>query len=321
MKFLITGGAGFIGSTLAHFLLSEKHEIICLDNFDDFYSPEIKFKNIAHLLENPNFKLINADIRDSQKLAKLFKEEGIEFVIHLAAKAGVRPSIINPQAYVDTNINGTMNLLENMKISGIRNFIFSSSSSVYGNNTKIPYSENDNVDFPISPYAATKKSGELLTYTYHHLYQFKVINLRFFTVYGPKQRPDLAIFKFFDCLYKNKAIEMYGDGTTSRDYTYIDDIVSGIASAISLIVTSKSNLYETINLGNSNPIKLNELIKLIEEISGKKFIIQKLPMQEGDVNVTYADVNKAKTLLKYSPKTSIKEGLLKFKNWYEFNSK
>jgi UDP-glucuronate 4-epimerase len=295
--------------------------VICLDNFDSFYAPEIKHKNISQLLLNPNFKLVEADIRNNTLLAELFKNNSIDIVIHLAAKAGVRPSILNPKEYVDVNITGTMNLLENMRIAGVKNLIFSSSSSVYGNNEKIPYAESDNVDYPISPYAATKKSGELLTFNYHHLNHFNIINLRFFTVFGPRQRPDLAIHKFFDRLYSNQSIEMYGDGSTSRDYTYVDDIVVGIAGAIEFIASAKSSMYEIINLGNSNPVKLSELIQFIEEVTGKKFTIQKLPMQEGDVNLTFADITKAKTKLNYAPKTSIIEGLRKFKNWYEGQSK
>ncbi len=321
MNFLITGGAGFIGSSLCEYLINQKHLVLCVDNFDPFYPKEIKLKNISALLNHPNFKLVEADICDSEKLAEVFKLNPIDFVIHLAAKAGVRPSILNPKAYVDTNINGTMNILENMKTNDVKNLIFSSSSSVYGNNEKIPYAESDNVDFPISPYAATKKSGELLTFNYHHLYQFKVINLRFFTVFGPRQRPDLAIHKFFDRLYKQQAIEMYGDGSTSRDYTYVDDIVEGIARAIEVISTSENSFYETINLGNSSPIKLSALIQLIEEVCDKKFNIKKLPMQEGDVNLTFAAIEKAKAILHYAPKTTIREGLQKFKTWYESNQK
>lgn len=321
MKFLITGGAGFIGSSLCEYLINQQHQVICVDNFDPFYPKEIKLKNISALLNHPNFKLVEADICDTEKIAEVFQSAQIDFVIHLAAKAGVRPSILNPQAYVDTNINGTMNILENMKNTGVKNLIFSSSSSVYGNNEKIPYAESDNVDFPISPYAATKKSGELLTFNYHHLYQFKVINLRFFTVFGPRQRPDLAIHKFFDRLYHQQAIEMYGDGSTSRDYTFVDDIVEGIAHAIEVISKSEKSIYETINLGNSSPIKLSALIQLIEEVCDKKFDIKKLPMQEGDVNLTFADIQKAKSILHYAPKTTIREGLQKFKTWYESNQK
>lgn len=321
MKFLITGGAGFIGSSLCEYLIKQQHQVLCLDNFDPFYPKEIKLKNISALLNHPNFKLVEADICDAEKIAEVFQSTPIDFVIHLAAKAGVRPSILNPQAYVDTNINGTMNILENMKNTGVKNLIFSSSSSVYGNNEKIPYAESDNVDFPISPYAATKKSGELLTFNYHHLYQFKVINLRFFTVFGPRQRPDLAIHKFFDRLYHQQAIEMYGDGSTSRDYTFVDDIVEGIACAIEFISKSDKCIYETINLGNSSPIKLSALIQLIEEVCDKKFDIKKLPMQEGDVNLTFADIQKAKSILHYAPKTTIREGLQKFKTWYESNQK
>ncbi len=317
MKFLITGGAGFIGSSLCEHLLKNQHQVICFDNFDNFYPRISKVENITPFINHPNFLLVEGDLRDPEKVATLFAGNNIDLVIHLAAKAGVRPSILDPKTYVDVNINGTMNLLESMKSHGVKKIIFSSSSSVYGNNEKIPYAENDNVDFPISPYAATKKSGELLTYTYHHLHQFSVVNLRFFTVFGPRQRPDLAIHKFFDRLYKGQEIEMYGDGSTSRDYTYIDDIVSGILQAADLIQHKKLAFYETINLGNSHPITLRELIDLIEQVCTKKFRIKQMPMQEGDVNRTFADISKAKGLLGYSPQTDMRNGLSKFKNWYE----
>ena len=321
MKFLITGGAGFIGSTLCEFLINKGNQVVCFDNFDTFYSKNTKLDNIAELLKHPNFSLVEGDLINQESLNKVFAEHKVDLVIHLAAKAGVRPSIMDPQAYVQVNINGTMNLLESMKKVGAKNFVFSSSSSVYGNNDKIPYSETDNVDFPISPYAATKKGGELLTFTYHHLHQFNVVNLRFFTVFGPRQRPDLAIHKFFDRLYNNQEIEMYGDGSTSRDYTYIDDIISGIDAASDLLLSAPNAIYETINLGNSSPIQLRNLIQLIEEVCDKKFSIKQMPMQEGDVDRTFADIRKAKELLNYSPQTDMKNGLSKFKAWYESRRK
>jgi UDP-glucuronate 4-epimerase len=223
---------------------------------------------------------------------------------------------MNPSEFCEVNVLGTLNLLETMNQCGVKQLLFSSSSSVYGNNEKIPYSEMDSVDHPISPYAATKKAGELLTYTFHHLYQFSVINLRFFTVYGPRQRPDLAIHKFFSNLYSEKPIEIFGDGNTERDYTYIDDTVSGILASLDYI-QEKNLVYETINLGNSSPIKLVDLIKQIEKVTDKKFIKISMPMQEGDVQCTYADISKAKELLQYNPQVKMEHGLLNFKNWFE----
>ncbi len=313
---LITGGAGFIGSYLINQLIVKGVNVICLDNFDEFYPRKSKENNIKSFIASPLFTLIEGDIRNKELLDDIFKKQTIGIVIHLAAKAGVRPSIINPQEYFDVNVNGTLNLLEVMKNHSVQNFIFASSSSIYGNNLKIPYSELDNVDFPISPYACSKKSGELLTHTYHTLYNMNVINLRFFTVYGPGQRPDLAIHKFVNNIYKNIPIEVYGDGSTSRDYTYIDDTVTGILAAIHYLEIN-TNVYETINLGNNYPVKLSDLIEIIEEITQKKFIEKKLPIQMGDVNITFADITKAKQLLNYHPKVSLKEGVINFKKWYE----
>ena len=315
---LVTGGAGFIGSNLIEKLLERNNQIICIDNFDDFYSKSIKQNNIKISLEKPFYTFIEGDIRDKSILEKVFVENKIDSVIHLAAKAGVRPSIASPDKYFDVNVNGTLCLLEAMKKNDVKKLLFSSSSSVYGNNTKIPYSETDNVDFPISPYAASKKSCELITHTYHHLNKLDVINLRFFTVFGPRQRPDLAIYKFFKNLYAGKPIDMYGDGSTSRDYTYIDDITEGICNSLNYLLENQ-NVYEIINLGNSTPIKLSDLIGTIEEITNRKFLINYLPLQEGDVNNTFADIVKAKNMIHYNPANTIKEGLLKFKNWYEKN--
>jgi UDP-glucuronate 4-epimerase len=315
---LITGGAGFIGSSLSATLQNLQTRIVCLDNFDVFYEEQIKVRNILEISGSPHFTLVRGDIRDRALMDKICKEYNIGIVVHLAAKAGVRPSIADPLSYFDVNVNGTIVLLEAMKRNGINKLINASSSSVYGNNVKTPYSETDNVDFPISPYAASKKSGELVTHTYHHLFGMDVINLRFFTVYGPRQRPDLAIHRFFRALYDGKPIDVYGDGSTSRDYTYIDDIVSGIQGSMNYLM-QHSGVYETINLGNSRPVKLGELINLIERITGKIFLKNHLPMQEGDVLKTFADIRKAKKLLQYDPTTPIEEGLMRFKNWYENN--
>lgn len=316
---LVTGGAGFIGSNLAEKLLALGNTVICYDNFDSFYSRSIKESNIAKAKKNLSYRLVEGNILNQDKLIETIEANSIDTIIHLAAKAGVRPSIQNPAAYYKTNVEGTLNVLEAMHKTGVKKLLFASSSSIYGNNEKIPYSETDRVDNPISPYAASKKGAELLTYTYHHLYQIKVVNLRFFTVYGPRQRPDLAIHKFFHNLYANQPVEVYGDGTTSRDYTYIDDIVSGIISACEYLNTNET-VFQTINLGNNSPVKLSELINTIEEVAGKKFEIKEMPMQNGDMIITYADIEVAKKLLGYSPKTPLKTGLVNFKEWYENNS-
>ena len=309
-NYLVTGGAGFIGSHFVDMLLSEGNNVITIDNFDNFYSRDVKLKNIARALTFDTFQLVEGDIRDRKILDDLFSNNYFDVVVHLAAKAGVRPSIEDPEGYYDVNINGTLNILEAMKAYDIKKMIFASSSSVYGNNEKVPFSESDVVDFPISPYAATKKSGELLCHTYHHLYDFKINCLRFFTVYGPRQRPDLAINKFTKKIINGETIEMFGDGTTKRDYTYIDDIIQGIKLAIDNL-----NGFEVFNLGESRTIMLKDLISLIENEIGEKAKIEKLPLQPGDVEQTYADISKARELLKYNPQYEIEEGIKNFIEW------
>ncbi len=309
-NYLITGGAGFIGSHLVDSLLSEGNNVITIDNFDPFYSKEVKLKNISSALTFDTFQLIEGDIRDKNLVDDIFNNNHIDIVIHLAAKAGVRPSIESTVEYYDVNINGTLNILEMMKKYNVKNLVFASSSSVYGNNKKIPFSESDVVDYPISPYAATKKSGELLCHTYHHLYDFKINCLRFFTVYGPRQRPDLAIHKFSKMILNDETIPMFGDGTTKRDYTYIDDIIQGIKQSINNL-----NGFEVFNLGESRTIMLKELIALIEKEIGKKADIKKLPLQPGDVEQTYADITKAKKMLGYNPQYQIEEGIKNFVEW------
>ena len=313
---LITGAAGFIGSHLAEKLLALGYTVTGIDNLDGFYAKEIKEKNLQVLLRNKNFLFHEIDICDFRQLQSLFSQTQFDTVIHLAAKAGVRPSIECPADYYNVNVSGTLNILECLKDQNSRKLVFASSSSVYGNNEKTPFSETDNVDHPISPYAATKKAGELLAHTYFHLYKIDIINLRFFTVYGPRQRPDLAIHKFFKLLYTHKPIDVYGDGSTGRDYTYVADIVQGIESSMHYLDRHK-NVYEVINLGNNSPIKLSELIYTIENITQKHFIKNYIPMQKGDVDLTFADIEKAKTLLNYQPHTSIQEGLKMFKTWFE----
>ncbi len=315
MQILVTGAAGFIGSHLSEKLLSLGHQVTGVDNFDPFYPKNVKEKNLEKCLESKNFTFYNSDIADIQSTPGLNKLLP-DIVIHLAAKAGIRPSIENPGAYIQTNIVGTFHLLEWMKTNDCKKLVFASSSSVYGNNKKTPFEETDAVDSPISPYAFTKKSCELLNFNYHQLYDMSIINLRFFTVYGPRQRPDLAIHKFFELIYNNKPLDIFGDGTTGRDYTYIDDIINGICASVNRIKSAKK-LYEVINLGNNKPVLLKDLVDTIENITGKKIIRRQLPMQPGDVDLTYADITQAKNKLNYLPSTSLNEGLNKFKTWYE----
>jgi UDP-glucuronate 4-epimerase len=309
MKVLITGAAGFIGSHLCERLLSEGRMVVGVDNFDDFYDPKIKRSNIADCLENENFELVEADIRDRAAMDEMVGKD-IDIIVHLAARAGVRPSIAQPLLYADVNVNGTTVLLEAAKKQRIGKFIFASSSSVYGNNEKVPFSEEDNVDFPISPYAATKKACELICHTYHHLYGISLTCLRFFTVYGPRQRPDLAIHKFARLIEQGKAIPVYGDGTMSRDFTYIEDIIDGTVAAM-----EKCAGFNIYNLGESRPITVNNLIAEIEKALGKKAVKEHVPPQPGDVEQTYADVTKAVKELGYNPTTTIEEGLAQFVTW------
>ncbi|UCG56400.1 MAG: GDP-mannose 4,6-dehydratase [Phycisphaerales bacterium] len=309
MKVLVTGAAGFIGSHLSERLLADGRQVIGLDNFDDFYDPKIKRRNITGCQNNSNFQLIEADIRDRSAVEEA-TTGGIDTIVHLAARAGVRPSIAQPQLYADVNVNGTIVLLEAAKKHNVQRFIFASSSSVYGNNKKVPFSEDDNVDFPISPYAATKKACELICHTYHHLCGIAITCLRFFTVYGPRQRPDLAIHKFASLIEQGKPIPVYGDGTMMRDFTYIDDIIQGTVAAI-----DKAGGFKIYNLGESRPISVNDLVAKIEIALGKKAVKEHLPPQPGDVERTYADVTKATAELGYDPATNFEEGLAEFVDW------
>ncbi|MDP4207553.1 MAG: SDR family NAD(P)-dependent oxidoreductase [Bacteroidota bacterium] len=311
---LVTGGAGFIGSNLCDRLLGLSYRVICVDNFDDFYATDIKKRNLSNCITHNNFKLYTGDIRDAAFLDDVFTGNSIDIVIHLASKAGVRPSIANPQQYYDVNVNGTLSLLETMRNHRCTNLIFSSSSSVYGNNKKVPFSETDNVDFPISPYAASKKAAELLCHTYYHLHGFNIFCLRLFTVYGPRQRPDLAIHKFVRSISDNQIIPFYGDGSSERDYTHVFDICDGILSAISHLKG-----FEIFNLGGSQTTSLKNLVTLIEELLGKKAIIQHLPAQKGDVVKTYADISKSRQQLGYSPKFDMRQGLINYVDWLKSN--
>ena len=312
MKILVTGGAGFIGSHLIKKLLEENFTAVCVDNFNNYYNPEIKEENVSRFINNSNFKLYREDIRNFEALDKIFEKERFDKVVHLAAMAGVRNSIRYPALYSEVNIQGTINLLELAGKYKIKNFIFASSSSVYGGNTKIPFSESDQVNHPISPYAATKKAGELICHTYHHLYHLNIICLRFFTVYGPSGRPDMAPYKFTRKILAGEEISMFGDGSSQRNYTYIDDITEGIYSAL-----NKDFGYEIINLGGSQLISLKNFISLIENISGRKAKIKQVGEQSGDMPITSADISKAKRLLDYCPKTDIKKGMNIFIDWFK----
>ncbi|RNI37483.1 SDR family NAD(P)-dependent oxidoreductase [Hanamia caeni] len=314
MNILVTGAAGFIGSHTCEFFLKLGNSVIGVDNFDDFYPVEFKELNLIGLRKNSRFRFYKTDIRDSNAIEDIFSENNVELVIHLAAKAGVRPSIESIEEYYDVNVNGTVSVLESMRKNGIRKMLFASSSSIYGNNPKVPFSEKDPVDNPISPYASTKKSGELLCHVYHHLYNFDISCLRFFTVYGPRQRPDLAIHKFTRLIDENKSIPFFGDGTTSRDYTYIDDIVEGINCAL-----IHMNGYQVFNLGEAKVISLVKLVDTIEKSLHKKAVLNVQPMQAGDVTKTYADISKATSEIGYNPKFDFETGIKEFVKWYHGN--
>ena len=311
MNVLITGGAGFIGSTLSDKLLSLGHNIIVIDNFNSYYDPNLKKKNINNSLNYSTYKLFVCDICDSIKVKQIFKEFQIDCVVHTAASAGVRASIEKPQEFVQSNIAGTINILEAMKEYNVKKIVFASSSSVYGNCKAQKFSEDLNIAFPISPYAATKSACEQFLYTYSALYNIQAICLRFFTVYGPRQRPDLAIRKFIDLIEQNKPIPVYGNGSSMRDYTYIDDIISGIEAAIQYDKTQ----YEIVNLAGGRSITLNEMIQTIERVLNKKALINTLPMQLGDVDRTVADITKAKKLFNYTPTITFEEGIRNFVKW------
>lgn len=318
-KILVTGCAGFIGSHLCERLLEEGFQVIGIDNFDPFYPRAVKENNLSHFSSNENFTFAEIDICDSQALKNL-DVDGVQLIAHIAAKAGVRPSILDPQSYIDVNLQGTNNILELMVKKKIDKMFFASSSSIYGNQKEIPFKEQE-IDYqPISPYAFTKRSCELMNYTYHHLHKLDIINARFFTVYGPRQRPDLAIHKFVRLIDEGHSIPMFGDGTTARDYTFISDTIDGIMASIKHL-QKNVNVFETYNLGNNSPVILHDLIAIIANALGKKVKVDKLPMQEGDVDITYADINKAYRLIRYKPKVKIEEGVSKFVSWYRNQQK
>jgi UDP-glucuronate 4-epimerase len=337
MTYLVTGGSGFIGSHLVEELLKHGHSVINIDNFDDFYDYQIKIKNtldsigkninfqfsdkvsdipsLVSISKSERYTLYYQDIRDMEGLENIFKSHQIDMIIHLAALAGVRPSIERPLDYEEVNIRGTMNLWELAKDFKIKKMVCASSSSVYGNNEKTPFSETDNVDQPISPYAATKRAVEILGNVYHGLYDIDMIHLRFFTVYGPRQRPDLAIHKFANLIYENKEIPFYGDGTTARDYTFIDDIITGIIASTNYL-ENNNKIYEIINLGENEVITLNEMVSTLEKILEKTANRKNLPMQPGDVTKTNADIAKATTLLYYQPSVNFQNGIKIFVEWF-----
>lgn len=310
---LVTGCAGFIGSHVCELLLDKGHTVIGIDNFDPFYPRATKEQNLSGFISHPNFHFYELDMCQGLDAVK---ETGILAIIHLAAKAGVRPSIEDPAGYVHTNITGTQKIHEFMQQRNISKLVFASSSSVYGNNKKIPFSETDNVDNPISPYAFTKKAGELMNYTFHHLTGADIINLRFFTVYGPRQRPDLAIHKFVHKIAAGQPITLFGTGDTSRDYTYVEDTVAGIYKALQYCLNNTC-VYTTVNLGNNKPVTLMELVNAVYNVMGKEQNIVFEPMQPGDVDITYADISKAAALLQYDPATDITTGLQKFAGWFK----
>lgn len=317
MRFLVTGGAGFIGSHLVDRLLAQNPaRVVVIDNFDEFYDPNTKRANIASQIKNQAYRLIEADIRDYSALKQIFSDQHFDAIIHLAAKAGVRPSVSDPRTYSEVNINGTLNLLDLAERNGVKKFIFGSSSSVYGPEAIPPFREDAPLA-PISPYAVTKASGEMLAHTYSHLYGLQVVCLRFFTVYGARQRPDLAIHKFARLIASQLPVPVYGDGQAERDFTYIDDILQGLLAALGYEATP----FEIINLGESQTITVNRMIGLLEEALGQKAIIEPRPPQPGDLPRTHADITKARTLLGYRPTTPIEVGINKFADWFKRGSK
>ena len=309
MRILVTGGAGFIGSHLVERLLATGHAVVILDDFNDFYDPRLKQANIARFAKDVIIHLV--DLRDSVSVRSLFHREKFDIIAHLAARAGVRPSIQHPRLYYDTNVTGTLHLLEAARVTGVERFIFASSSSVYGASKIVPFFEDQHLTQTLSPYAATKIAGEFLCSTYSHLYQLRVVALRYFTVYGPRQRPDLAIHQFTRRIYAGQPIDQFGDGTTRRDYTYIDDVIQGTTAALQY----EGPLFDIFNLGESETIRLKDLIIAIENALGKKAKIKQLPEQPGDMPLTCADISKARKLLGYKPTTKFSEGLPRFVEW------
>jgi UDP-glucuronate 4-epimerase len=313
MRVLVTGGAGFIGSHLVEKLLAASHDVVVLDDFNDFYDPQIKHANIAGFARDVT--VYHVDLRDSESVRNLFHREKVDTIAHLAARAGVRPSIQYPRLYYDTNVTGTLHLLEAARVTGVGRFVFASSSSVYGASKTIPFSEDEHLSQTFSPYAATKVAGEFLCSTYSHLYNLRVVALRYFTVYGPRQRPDLAIHQFTRRIYAGQPIDQFGDGTTRRDYTYIEDVIQGTMAALEY----EGPRFDIFNLGESETIQLKDLIVAIENALEKRAKINQLPEQPGDMPLTCADISKARKLLGYNPTAKFSEGLPKFIDWFLHN--
>src|SRR5881392_915389 len=310
MRIMVTGGAGFIGSHLAEKLLAVGHEVVILDDFNDFYDPQIKHANIAGFAKD--LTVCRVDLRENDSVRTVFRREKVDAVVHLAARAGVRPSIQSPRLYYDTNVGGTLHLLEAARVTGVQRFIFASSSSVYGASKTIPFSEEEHLTQTLSPYGATKIAGEFLCSTYSHLYRMRLIALRYFTVYGPRQRPDLAIHQFTRRILVGQPIDQFGDGTTRRDYTYIDDVIQGTMAALNY----DGSPFDIFNLGESETIQLKDLISAIEKALGKKAKVNRLPEQPGDMPLTCADISKARKLLGYNPATPFTDGLPRFVDWF-----
>jgi UDP-glucuronate 4-epimerase len=310
MRILVTGGAGFIGSHLVEKLLAAGHEVAILDDFNDFYDPQVKRDNIA--VVSKDTVIHHVDLRDNAAVRNVFHRDKFETIVHLAARAGVRPSIQYPQLYYDTNVSGTLHLLDAARVTGVERFIFASSSSVYGISKTVPFSEDQHLTQTLSPYAATKIAGEFLCSTFSHLYQMRVVALRYFTVYGPRQRPDLAIHQFTRRIYAGQPIDQFGDGTTRRDYTYIEDVIQGTMAALNY----NGSPFEIFNLGESDTIQLKDLIAAIENALGKKAKVNRLPEQPGDMPLTCADISKARKLLGYNPITQFNDGLPRFIDWF-----
>ncbi|HUP18835.1 MAG TPA: NAD-dependent epimerase/dehydratase family protein [Gemmatimonadota bacterium] len=313
MRILVTGAAGFIGSHLAEALLAGDHEVVGFDNFDPFYSREIKERNLAAALAEPRFQLIEGDLRDRDAVRGLFSGGGYDVVVHLAAKAGVRPSLADPESYVTTNVVGTSHLLDAMKASGVRRLVFASSSSVYGNNEKVPFHEDDRVDRPISVYAMTKKAGEELCHVHAAVHGVRTMCLRFFTVYGPRQRPEMAIHDFTRRLFEGEEIPLFGDGSMERDFTFVDDVVRGVVVAIERVDDVE---YEIVNLGNSSPVSLTGLLEALARATGRSPRVVHRPVPPGDVRRTFASVERAAELLGFAPDTPLDRGLERFVEWY-----
>ncbi|GAB2931505.1 NAD-dependent epimerase [Rheinheimera gaetbuli] len=320
MKYLVTGAAGFIGMHTAKALLAQGHDVVGIDNLNTYYDPALKLARLAQLAPFTNFRFIKLDLADREAMAQLFATEQFQRVIHLGAQAGVRYSIENPMAYVDSNLVGTVTILEGCRHNKVEHLVYASSSSVYGNQQKVPFSETDSVDTPISLYAATKKSNELMAHTYSHLYQLPTTGLRFFTVYGPWGRPDMAPWLFTEAISQGRPIKVFNNGDLMRDFTYIDDIVEGIVRVANVIPTASAEQpvpYQLFNIGNNQPVKLESFISTIEQALGKVAQKQYLPMQDGDVYQTYADVSSLSAVSGFTPKTALAEGIAQFVEWYK----